>query len=159
MKTELSFEERMTKRLQKEIQECIKSPPENCSAGPVTDKDLTKWKATIIGPVGTPYEGGTFQLTMDLGDNYPMVPPKIKFTTMIFHPNISNNGDICLNILKTHEWSPTISINKLLLSICSLLNEPNFDDPLNISVVMVKSNGGMEAFKNMAREYTLKYAS
>jgi len=145
-----------TKRLQKELLEINKDTPTNCSAG-LLSNDLFIWQATIIGPTETPYEGGIFHLKMVFPTDYPFKPPSVTFTTRIYHPNINENGSICLDILK-NEWSPVLTISKLLLSICSLLNEPNPNDPLMPSIAnLYKTN--REQFNANAKEYTLKYAS
>ena len=117
-----------SQRIKTELNLLQKDPPGNCSAGPVDD-DLFHWEATILGPEKTVYEGGIFQLNILFPANYPFKPPKIKFNTTIYHPNINSSGGICLDILKDN-WSPALTISKVLLSICSLLNDPNPDDPL-----------------------------
>ena len=143
------------KRLQKELSEIQKDTPANCSAGP-NNNDLFNWEATIIGPTETPYEGGMFNLKILFPADYPFKPPKITFETRIYHPNINSNGGICLDILKD-QWSPALSITKVLLSICSLLSDPNPDDPLAPDIAnLYKSN--KEEFNRVAREYTVKYA-
>ncbi len=116
------------KRIQRELQELEKDPPSNCSAGPIGE-DLYHWQATIMGPSETPYEGGVFFLNIHFPADYPFKPPKINFTTKIYHCNISSSGSICLDILKD-KWSPALTINKVLLSICSLFSDCNPDDPL-----------------------------
>ena len=78
---------------------------------------------------GSPYEGGIFNLELYLPDNYPMVPPKVRFLTKIYHPNIDRLGRICLDVLKD-KWSPALSIRTVLLSVQALLSSPNPDDPL-----------------------------
>ncbi len=144
------------KRLQKELNEIIKDTPANCSAG-LLNNDLFIWQATIIGPTETPYEGGVFHLKMVFPTDYPFKAPSVTFTTRIYHPNINENGSICLDILKD-QWSPVLTVSKLLLSICSLLNEPNPNDPLMPSIAnLYKTN--REQFNANAKEYTLKYAS
>ena len=109
-----------TKRLQKELQDISKDTPANCSAG-LLSNDLFVWQATIIGPTETPYEGGIFHLKMVFPPDYPFKAPLVTFTTRIYHPNINENGSICLDILK-NEWSPVLTVSKLLLSICSADN-------------------------------------
>ena len=97
-----------TARLQKELKEFREDPPPNCSGGPVNN-NMNQWSACIIGPQATPYEGGFFQLAIEFPTDYPFKPPRIIFTTKIFHPNVSSDGIICLDILKK-EWSPILTI-------------------------------------------------
>lgn len=130
-------------------------PPENCSAGPEKD-NLLHWKATILGPVNSPFEGGIFSLTIKFPNDYPFKPPKITFDTKIFHPNINKNGSICLDILKD-QWSPVLSVANILLSICSLLTDPNPDDPLEPDIARLYKDNKM-AYEIKAREWTHRYA-
>lgn len=143
------------KRLQKEVTEIQKDTPVNCSAGP-NNNDLFNWEATIIGPTETPYEGGIFRLKILFPADYPFKPPKITFETPIYHPNINSNGGICLDILKD-QWSPALNITKVLLSICSLLDEPNPDDPLVPEIAQLFKSNKAE-FNRLAREHTIKHA-
>merc|ERR1712118_322296 len=73
--------------------------------------------------------GGIFFLNIHFPTDYPFKPPKVQFTTKIYHCNVNNNGSICLDILQS-QWSPALTISKVLLSVCSLLTDPNPDDPL-----------------------------
>ena len=116
------------KRLQKELAEINKNDILNISAGPINN-NLFEWEAVILGPDDTPYHEGIFKLNISIPSNYPFKPPSVIFTTKIYHPNINSSGNICLDILKTH-WSPALTIMKVLLSICSLLSDPNPSDPL-----------------------------
>lgn len=143
------------KRLQKEVTEMQKDTPANCSAGP-NNNDLFNWEATIIGPTETPYEGGIFKLKILFPADYPFKPPKITFETRIYHPNINANGGICLDILKD-QWSPALNITKVLLSICSLLDEPNPNDPLMPEIAQLFKSNKAE-FNRIAREHTIQYA-
>lgn len=143
------------KRINKELQDLGKDPPANCSAGPVGD-DLFHWQATLMGPSDSPYSGGVFFLDIHFPADYPFKPPKVHFTTRIYHPNINANGGICLDILKD-QWSPALTTSKVLLSICSLLTDPNPDDPL-VPDIAAQLKSQPEKFKQKAMEFTQKYA-
>jgi ubiquitin-protein ligase len=99
------------KRIQRELQELNREPPENVSAGPAGD-DLFKWQATLMGPEDSPYSGGLFFIDIQFPADYPFKPPKLSFSTRIYHCNISANGSICLDILKD-QWSPALTISKV----------------------------------------------
>lgn len=143
-------------RIQQELKDLQENSVQNCSAGPVND-NITHWKATIFGPDGTPYEGGIFELDIEFTKEYPFKPPKIYFITPIYHCNINKNGGICLDILKD-QWSPVLTIGKVLLSICSLLSEPNPDDPLVPEIArMFKEERSVH--DSEARSFTLQYAN
>ena len=93
-----------------------------------------------MGPSDSPYQDGVFHLNIHFPTDYPFKPPKITFITKIYHPNINSNGVICLDILK-NQWSPALTISKVLLSICSLICDPNPDDPLVPEIAnLYKSN-------------------
>ena len=145
------------KRILKELKDLEKDPPSNCSAGPISDDDFYHWRANIIGPEDTPYAGGLFWLNIHFPTEYPFKPPKVTFDTKIYHPNINSNGSICLDILK-NEWSPALTISKVLLSISSLLTEPNPDDPLMPDVARTYK-GDRVKYDETAREWTHKYAT
>ncbi|RUS30140.1 ubiquitin-conjugating enzyme E2 E2-like protein [Jimgerdemannia flammicorona] len=98
------------------------------SASPKGD-NLYEWVSTIMGPAGSPYAGGVFFLDIHFPQEYPFKPPKVVFRTRIYHCNINSQGAICLDILKDN-WSPALTISKVLLSICSLLTDANPHDPL-----------------------------
>ncbi|XP_053182799.1 ubiquitin-conjugating enzyme E2 E1-like [Scomber japonicus] len=111
------------KRIQKELADITLDPPPNCSAGPKGD-NIYEWRSTILGPPGSVYEGGVFFLDIAFTPDYPFKPPKVTFRTRIYHCNINSQGVICLDILKDN-WSPALTISKVLLSICSLLTDCN----------------------------------
>mmetsp|Transcript_50034 Transcript_50034/g.82947 ORF Transcript_50034/g.82947 Transcript_50034/m.82947 type:complete len:148 (+) Transcript_50034:66-509(+) len=145
-----------SKRINKELQDLGKDPPSNCSAGPV-GSDLFHWQATIMGPPDSPYQGGVFFLNIHFPTDYPFKPPKVNFTTRIYHPNINSNGAICLDILNS-QWSPALTISKVVLSICSLLTDPNPDDPLVPEIARIyKQDRGK--YETTAKEWTRKYAT
>ena len=142
------------KRLTKELRTIKRKPPANCSAG-IKKDNIYQWEATIMGPTGSPYEGGIFKLSIDFPTDYPFKPPTVKFVTKVYHPNI-RNGNICLDIIKD-KWSPALTVDKVLLSICSLLTDPNPDDPLDSDAAnLYKTDRAM--FDMKARKITRDHA-
>jgi ubiquitin-conjugating enzyme E2 D/E len=118
--------------------------------------ELFAWEGTLLGPKDSPYEGGLFLLSIEFPVNYPFKPPKVAFKTKVFHPNINSQGGICLDILKD-QWSPALSIAKVLLSISSLLTDANPKDPLVPEIARLYVDNRPE-FDRMAREWTQRYA-
>ncbi|KHN72965.1 Ubiquitin-conjugating enzyme E2 2 [Toxocara canis] len=151
----LAFGRMALKRIQKELQDLGRDPPAQCSAGPVGN-DLFHWQATIMGPPDSPYQGGVFFLSVHFPTDYPFRPPKVAFTTRIYHPNINSNGSICLDILRS-QWSPALTMSKVLLSICSLLCDANPDDPLMPEIARIYKSD-RERYNKVAREWTQKFA-
>ncbi|XP_035982837.1 ubiquitin-conjugating enzyme E2 2 isoform X2 [Fundulus heteroclitus] len=171
------------KRISKELTDLSRDPPAQCSAGPVGE-DMFHWQATIMGPPDSPYQGGVFFLTIHFPTDYPFKPPKVSgpappvrlparsgpvvlirllcfclqvaFTTRIYHPNINSNGSICLDILRS-QWSPALTISKVLLSICSLLCDPNPDDPLVPEIARIYKTDPVR-YNKTAQDWTQKYA-
>lgn len=119
----------VTKRLQKELMTLMMCSDKSVSAFP-DGENLFKWVATISGPKDTVYEGLTYKLCMEFPNSYPYAAPVVRFTTACFHPNVDTGGNICLDILK-EKWSALYDVRTILLSIQSLLGEPNNDSPLN----------------------------
>lgn len=102
----------------------------DCSAFPEGD-NLFEWAGTIHGSPSTVYEGLKYRLSIKFPSNYPYAAPTIRFVTPCFHPNVDEHGNICLDILK-EKWSAAYSVRTVLLSLQSLLGEPNNDSPLNV---------------------------
>ncbi|KAG6472584.1 hypothetical protein ZIOFF_070050 [Zingiber officinale] len=144
-----------SKRIQKELRDLEKDPPVSCSAGPVGE-DMFHWQATIMGPSESPFAGGIFLVNIHFPPDYPFKPPKVSFRTKVYHPNINSNGSICLDILK-EQWSPALTISKVLLSICSLLTDPNPDDPLVPEIAHIYKIDRAK-YETTARSWTQKYA-
>jgi len=144
-----------TRRLNKELADLQKDCPAGCSAGPRGD-NMFLWDGAIAGPSGSPYEGGIFALSVDFPRDYPFKPPKVTFKTKIYHCNVNDKGGICVSILK-HEWSPALTIGKVLLSLSSLLDQPNPDDPLMSDIAKLYKENRKE-HDRVARDWTRKYA-
>ena len=149
------MESRTLQRLKKEWNNMQKNPIENCSSWP-TEDNIFLWKAQIYGPENTPYYGGIFNLNIRIPPEYPFKPPKINFVTKVYHPNINSTGIICLDMLKD-KWLPSLNISSILLSICSLLSDPNPDDPLEAEIANEYINN-RESFEQNAKSWTYIYA-
>lgn len=119
----------VTKRLQQDLMTLMMSGDTSLSAFPDGD-NLFHWVATIVGGKGTVYEGLRYKLSLTFPSRYPYTAPTVKFTTPCYHPNVDEHGNICLDILKD-KWSALYDVRTILLSIQSLLGEPNNDSPLN----------------------------
>ena len=145
------------KRLHIQYNQLVKDPAPFCFAEP-KDKtdDITHWTGYIDGPQRSPYEGGRFYLMINFPSDYPIKPPQVQFTTPIYHPNISTKGEICIDILHS-QWSPALSIRALLLSICSLLTDPNLDHGLN-QEALKRCQTNRDQFEETAKQWTEKYA-
>lgn len=128
----------VSKRLQQELRTLLMSGDPGVSAFPDGD-NLFKWIATLHGPKDTVYEGLTYKLSLEFPCGYPYKAPTVKFDTPIFHPNVDNAGNICLDILK-EKWSALYDVRTILLSLQSLLGEPNNDSPLNVKAADLWSN-------------------
>lgn len=117
------------KRLMRDFKRIQQDPTGSISASPLPD-DIMRWNAVIIGPESTPFEDGTFKLVIQFDEQYPTKPPSVKFVSEMFHPNVYQSGELCLDILQ-NRWSPTFDVSTILTSIQSLLNDPNTASPAN----------------------------
>jgi ubiquitin-conjugating enzyme E2 C len=124
-----SYSGSVTKRLQQELKSLMFSGPTGVSACPQGD-NMFVWQAKIKGPADTVFDGLEYQLSIEFNSGYPVEAPTVKFVTPCFHPNVDQAGNICLDILK-EKWSAVYDVKALLLSLQSLLGEPNNDSPLN----------------------------
>ncbi|XP_059828931.1 ubiquitin-conjugating enzyme E2 G1a isoform X1 [Hypanus sabinus] len=126
------------------VPELNKNPVDGFSAGLIDDNDLYRWEVLIIGPPDTLYEGGVFKAHLTFPKDYPLRPPKMKFITEIWHPNVDKNGEVCISILhepgedkygyeKPEErWLPIHTVETILISVISMLADPNGDSPANV---------------------------
>merc|ERR1712137_806564 len=140
----------VTKRLQSELMSLMMSPPKGISAFPSND-NFFNWAGTIKGVEGTAYKNLTFKMSLAFPSDYPYSAPTVRFETSIFHPNVDQHGNICLDILK-ERWSAVYNVSSILLSIQSLLGEPNNDSPLNCQAAELWDNQ-VEFIKTVKRKY------
>lgn len=150
-----AYSQGTVKRIMKELQTMQKEPPPNTSAAPIDENDLYKWQAIILGPSDSVYAGGVFKLSIVFPADYPFKAPRIEFLTKIYHCNIMNKS-LCIDILKS-QWSPALTIDKVLISIVSLLMDPNPKDPLNREAAEKYLNDRKE-YDRIAAEWTRKYS-
>ncbi|KAH8096859.1 ubiquitin-conjugating enzyme/RWD-like protein [Cristinia sonorae] len=144
------------KRIHREIADLKKEDLGDITLHP-SDDSLFLWKATIPGPTGSVYEGGVFHVDIALGHDYPFSAPRMTFRTRIYHMNISDRGGICIDILK-HNWSPALSLFKVILSLSSLLTDPNPKDPLVPSIATEYMRNRAQ-HDSTARHWTKLYAA
>merc|ERR1719329_5870 len=122
--------------------------------------DSTSFKVLLAGPKGSPYEGGVFELDVSVPPQYPLEPPKIKFASRIYHPNVGRGhtpGAICLDILRKEAWSPALTIERTLISIASLLADPNPNSPMDSEAAQLYTSNRKQ-YDERVREWVTKYA-
>ncbi|XP_010222565.1 PREDICTED: ubiquitin-conjugating enzyme E2 T, partial [Tinamus guttatus] len=147
-------------RLAGELALLAAEPPPGVTCWP-SEQRPGQLHAQILGSADTPYEKGIFNLEIVVPERYPFEPPKIRFLTPIYHPNIDAAGRICLDVLKLPPqgaWRPSLNISTLLTSIQLLMAEPNPDDPL-MADISSEYKYNKQLFLINAREWTKKYAS
>ncbi|EAY05539.1 ubiquitin conjugating enzyme, putative [Trichomonas vaginalis G3] len=142
------------------------------SAG-LIDNDVFKWRVTVFGPAGTPYEGGYYPAVLNFPDDYPNNPPTMKFICPMFHPNIKNTGEVCISILhppgkdqyeyedKSERWLPIHTVESIIISVLSMLSDPNPESPMNIEAAKIYKND-IDEYKKRVRktaEDSLQYCA
>ena len=146
-------------RIKREFREVVNSK-EVAESGvqlALVKDDLTELSGTIKGPPETPYEGGTYSVEIKIPDTYPFNPPKVRFVTKIWHPNVSSvTGAICLDILKD-QWAAAMTLRTVLLSLQALLAAPEPDDPQD-AVVARQYMDNHTSFKLTAQHWATAYA-
>ncbi|PSC74644.1 3-oxoacyl-ACP synthase [Micractinium conductrix] len=137
-------------RLLSDLKAIEVEPPEGCSASPLSEDNLFVWGASILGPVETPWEGGIFQLRVTFSEHYPDKPPRVRFVSECFHPNVYSDGTLCLDIIQD-SWSPCHNICSILTSIQSLLTDPNCASPANPEAAQLYTTNRKEFNRKVRR--------
>ena len=150
--------------LKKQFKDINNASDLGLSVGLVDENNFYKWSVVIFGPTDTIYEGGFFRAILTFPEDYPNSPPQMQFTTKMWHPNIYTDGKVCISILhppgtdkfneqeKAEErWRPSLGAEEILLSVISMLNDPNPDSPANIDAAVM--------FRNNKEEYNNKVRS
>lgn len=142
----------MTKRITKELAKLETDKIEGIAL--IDCKNIMVWHVEIKGPPDTPYENGVFKMLIRFeNSDYPVRPPSVKFITPMYHPNIYRDGKICIDILQ-QEWSPIQTIRTILISIMSLLNDPNPASPANREAAELY-NKNRDEYNNKVREHVI----
>ncbi|KAJ4879313.1 Ubiquitin-conjugating enzyme E2 1 [Raphanus sativus] len=131
------------KRLMTDFKRLQQDPYDGISGSP-QDNNIMRWNAVIFGPDDSPWDGGTFKLSLQFSEDYPNKPPKVRFVSRMFHPNIYADGRICLDILQNQDWSPVYDVGAILISIQSLLCDPNTDTSANSEAARMYSESKRE---------------
>lgn len=144
-------------------EELNKNPVEGFSAGLIDDNDIYQWEVLIIGPPDTLYEGGFFKAHLQFPKEYPLRPPRMKFITEIWHPNIEKNGNVCISILHepgddkwgyekaSERWLPVHTVETILISVISMLADPNDESPANVDAAKEWRESYAEFKRKVAR--------
>jgi len=127
-----------------ELKNLSDDPLEGVQSRLVNEDNIFEWEVSLFGPPDTLYQGGYFKANMKFPADYPYSPPSVRFITKVWHPNVYENGDLCISILHPpvddpqsgelpcERWNPTQNVRTILLSVVSLLNEPNTFSPANV---------------------------
>ncbi len=133
--------------LEREYKSLLRNPVDGISAG-LVDDDIFRWELMIMGPSDTFYEGGLFKAQLTFTKEYPLRPPKMKFTSPMWHPNISKDGDVCISILHepgednfgyetaAERWNPVHTVETIIISVISMLSEGNDESPANLDAAI-----------------------
>nr|CAD2129186.1 unnamed protein product [Meloidogyne enterolobii]CAD2149823.1 unnamed protein product [Meloidogyne enterolobii] len=149
--------------LQKQLNDLTKNPVDGFSAGLVDESNIYKWQVFIMGPPSSPYEGGNFRAELIFPKDYPLCPPTMRFISRILHPNIDREGNVCISILHepgddrfgyekaSERWLPVHTVETILISVISMLSDPNFDSPANVDAAKLYRENPAEYKRQVAR--------
>ncbi|KAF7373356.1 Ubiquitin-conjugating enzyme [Mycena sanguinolenta] len=157
--------------LRRQLTELTKHPVEGFSAGLVDDDNLFEWEILVIGPPDTLYEGGFLKARLTFPPEFPLQPPKMRFITPMWHPNIYPDGAVCVSILHApgedqygyedagERWMPVHTVESILISVISLLSSdvPNTDSPANVEAA-IEVRKDIEAYKKKVRRLVRRSA-
>jgi len=140
--------------LRRQLVELAKNPPDGVSVGLVDDSNVFEWEVMLVGPPNTLFEEGFFKATLTFPSDFPNMPPVMKFKSDMWHPNVYEDGTVCISILHPpgedqfneqesaeERWRPVLGVEQIIISVLSMLSDPNGDSPANIdAAVMFREN-------------------
>jgi ubiquitin-conjugating enzyme E2 G1 len=150
------------KRLQSEYKQYLRDTNTYYSLNH-DENNFLKWNILLFGPSDTIFEGGIFKCQLEFTKDYPNKPPVFKFTDKLFHPNIYSDGTVCISILHegvdiygyehiSERWNPSHSVNSILMSLISILSEPNFESPANVDASKLWREN-FDSYKNIIYKF------
>lgn len=148
-----------TKRIAKEFASASQSPPPGFTIGLPANNSLHTWHVVLSPPPESPYHPGRYGILLSLPVDYPFKPPAVRFTTRLYHPNVTNDslGNICLAVLKPENWKPSTKIVAVLDAVRNLLIEPQPDDPLEDRIAD-EYKSDRPAWEKTVKMHVAKYA-
>ena len=154
--------------LKKQLKDLSKNPDLPFNVGLIDENDFYKWSVLFTGPEDTIYEGGFFKAILTFPEDFPQNPPEMRFITEMFHPNIYKDGKVCISILHSpgvdvfntqekaeERWRPSLGVEQILLSVISMLNDPNCDSPANVDAAVMFRNNRKD-YEKKVRQLALK---
>ena len=154
--------------LKKQLKDLSKNPDLPFNVGLIDENDFYKWSVLFTGPEDTIYEGGFFKAILTFLEDFPQNPPEMRFITEMFHPNIYKDGKVCISILHSpgvdvfntqekaeERWRPSLGVEQILISVISMLNDPNCDSPANVDAAVMFRNNRKE-YEKKVRQLALK---
>ena len=154
--------------LKNQLKYLNKSTDLGFSVGLIDENDFYKWSVLFTGPEDTIFEGGFFKAILTFPEDFPQSPPEMRFITEMFHPNIYKDGKVCISILHNpgvdqfneqeradEKWRPSLGVEQILVSVISMLNDPNCDSPANIDAAVMFRNNRKE-YEKKVRQLALK---
>ena len=154
--------------LKKQLKDLSKNPDLPFNVGLIDENDFYKWSVLFTGPEDTIYEGGFFKAILTFPEDFPQNPPEMRFITEMFHPNIYKDGKVCISILHSpgvdvfntqekaeERWRPSLGVEQILISVISMLNDPNCDSPANVDAAVMFRNNRND-YEKKVRQLALK---
>ena len=154
--------------LKKQLKDLNKNSDLPFNVGLIDENDFYKWSVIFTGPEDTIYEGGFFKAILSFPIDFPQNPPEMRFITEMFHPNIYKDGKVCISILHSpgvdvfnsqekaeERWRPSLGVEQILLSVISMLNDPNCDSPANVDAAVMFRNNRKD-YEKKVRQLALK---
>ncbi|KAJ3005578.1 hypothetical protein HKX48_000607, partial [Thoreauomyces humboldtii] len=138
--------------LPKEMADLAKTPISGANAHPASDDDFLHWTGDLTAPAESAFKGGVFKILVEFPTDYPFKPPKVKFDTKIYHPNVDDDGAICIGLLKTEVWKPSTKLPDVLVALLDLLQNPVPEDALRPAIAQVYTTDQAK-FQKTAKEW------